>query len=671
MPGVATVTLELLRSGEPHNQPLSPLTPYLAICGKEGPVDLTVPYEHQQMLLRLRALRYRNSQTSREMELDEVAKEMGKILAQVSSLMAKSLTGELVRAGGSECRLIHLRFIYSAAELALLPFELATAPSGFPGARQPLLLQSETPVCLTRGTRGAHMHAQDWHCAPRIVYAYASPAGVSPVPHKAHLRALREAVDPWISQYPDPAQEPASPTECGPDLSDQDTSVRLRRHRRESVKERITIIPNASLERIREACACRNPTIVHILAHGIQLERAGSRRFGLALHRGTKSAEMDVVDETRLAEAIRPYQHPSSKGLTFPSIVTIASCDSAGQGDVTGVGASLAHAIHEKGVPLVLASQFPLTKGGATRLARDVYREVLWGRDPRFVLSNARRHLKIHSAQNHDWASLVVYASFPEDLDVQLDRSAMARARESIETALNDADRLWANREFAERAEIQEGLEQFRSRLERAREHLGRLSADNIEVQGLLASTAKREAQILDKVDKRNRWSGEIDALLERACHHYGRALLLDRGASWPSVQKLALTAFLQKRKGQNTIELPLSRWTMAKECALLELQDEDRQTVAWGLGSLCELYALSPLVKPVPPDCSPPAALSATQQAQDFARRLVNEHRARDVELYSTKRQLLRYVEWFEIEATREAVQAALAEFPKNVFWK
>ena len=38
-----TITLELLRHGPAHNQLLSPLTPYLALCENHGAVTMHVP----------------------------------------------------------------------------------------------------------------------------------------------------------------------------------------------------------------------------------------------------------------------------------------------------------------------------------------------------------------------------------------------------------------------------------------------------------------------------------------------------------------------------------------------------------------------------------------------------------------------------------------------------
>ena len=53
MSSIRNVQLELLRSGPAHNQLLSPLTPYIALCGSAGPVTVNMPFEHRQLLARL------------------------------------------------------------------------------------------------------------------------------------------------------------------------------------------------------------------------------------------------------------------------------------------------------------------------------------------------------------------------------------------------------------------------------------------------------------------------------------------------------------------------------------------------------------------------------------------------------------------------------------------
>mgnify|MGYP006205003873 CR=1 FL=1 len=55
---IRSVKLELLRAGPTHNQLLSPLTNYIALCGSDGPVTINIPYEHRQLLMRLKRLKY-------------------------------------------------------------------------------------------------------------------------------------------------------------------------------------------------------------------------------------------------------------------------------------------------------------------------------------------------------------------------------------------------------------------------------------------------------------------------------------------------------------------------------------------------------------------------------------------------------------------------------------
>ena len=660
---VSTVTLELLRHGPRHNQLLSPLTQYLAVCGRYDPVTIHMPYEHQQMLLRLRALRYLDSDTTREIQLDEVMRDMGAIFGEIAPLMAGT-----VREARGRRHLIHLRFVYSAAELALLPFELAEAPNGFPGTGQPLLLQSDTPVCLTRETRRTKPDSVEWGRSPHIVFAFAQPE-LSTVPFKQHLRVLWEALSPWVSVFPS-----ADPTRT----VDEQT---LKAYRREAIKERLTIVPQASLSAIQEACREKNPTAVHILAHGIQHERGGSRRFGLALHDAARSGKKDIVDERRLAEAFRPQQHPYKEGLASPTLVSLATCDSGGQGDVTGVGASLAHALHEVGIPLVVASQFPLTKAGSVYMAAQLYRHVLWGEDPRWVLSDVRRDLMTRTAENHDWASMTVYASFPESFEREVEEARFTRARESIEVALNDADRLTVFAGAGGVSGSEELLAKLRAKILDAKERLMELPDGEAETQGLLATTNKREAQILHVVyEQDGEPNDEVDTLLGWARRHYERAYLADSGSSWPYVQKLSLDAYLQVRrfereKGAGEVQIPKispQLWEIAKFCADEELKRPEPRNVAWGLGSLCELFILSPLLDGKPPlvEGKNLKESRARELAGIYAWRLVNEHQECKREIYSTYRQIRRYTEWFGIEKVAPLAEHALEQFPKDLVW-
>ena len=185
-----TITLELLRHGPAHNQLISPLTPYLALCENHPAVTWQLTLEHNQLLHRLRALSYRLGEESRAFQLQDTARLLAELLATIPGLAV-----EMAGAGGGP---VHLRLVLSASELALLPFELALTPPGLPGAGQPLLLQPQQPVCITRETRRVADTALPWPQETRVLMVVASPPGVPAVPDLAHLLALRGRLAAWI-----------------------------------------------------------------------------------------------------------------------------------------------------------------------------------------------------------------------------------------------------------------------------------------------------------------------------------------------------------------------------------------------------------------------------------------------------------------------------------------
>ena len=215
-----TITLELVRHGPAHNQLLSPLTQYLALCENHPAVTLQLPLEHNQMLYRLSALAYRMGKEPREFQLRDTAQLAGRAAgAHPGPDCRHEPPRRRDRADGSGQnvngdRATHLRLVLSASELALLPFELAVAPIGFPGAGQPLLLQSVHPVAITRETRRVAEEQVVWPERTRVLFVVASPPELPPPPAAAHLLALRRTLEPWIGTRSRTAEGVTSETEC-------------------------------------------------------------------------------------------------------------------------------------------------------------------------------------------------------------------------------------------------------------------------------------------------------------------------------------------------------------------------------------------------------------------------------------------------------------------------
>lgn len=676
-----TITLELLRHGPANNQLLSPLTPYLALCENHAAVTLHVPFEHNQFLYRLRSLTYKLKEESRTFELQDTARIIGEILAEIPGLTAESNKKD--KESG---HLTHLRLILSASELALLPFELALSPNGLPGAGQHLLLQPQTPICLTREVRRVRGERVEWPRKPKILFVAAAPPEVGSIPLDAHLLVLRRVIAPWVYYY-----DPSNPEQ-----------------QRGRIKEHLDVLPSASIKAIEDACASGGYTHIHILAHGVEEKGEYDRRFALALHDDRDPQQMEKVSGARLATALRASTRRDADGLSMPAVVTLASCDSAGVGSVAGAGASIAHALHEAGIPMVVAGQFPLSFEGSVRLAECLYEGLLWGKDPRPLLYDLRRRLSSQFQRNHDWASLTAYVSLPPDIDHQLPGVQIEQVKHSINAAMNHADeatkRLYdswktGTAEQENTDALKTLIEKSRHKIEEANDRLEellkRIPTKGALVNGLLGSTAKRYAEMLytassnplldEDRDTRNDFMGEHDALLLKARDYYWDSFQLQRSESWAVVQYLALTVLMQRsdrfknnaslpreeetgrRPGRDEREEkqnPSALWTLAHLLALYELNSKDTSQRVWAHGSLIELNLLALIMEP---GGERPEQREAEERALRYAGALVEIAGRDSFDVYSMWRQIHRYLNWFQF-ITRDFPPPAL-ELAGKVF--
>jgi hypothetical protein len=547
-----TITLELVRHGPAHNQLLSPLTQYLALCENHPAVTLQLPLEHNQMLYRLSALAYRMGKEPREFQLRDTAQMLGELLARIPGLTADmnrrdrgstdgtGLTADMNRSDRASTDgtrpdadgdgATHLRLVLSASELALLPFELALAPVGFPGAGQPLLLQSLRPVTITRETRRVHEEQVVWPDRTRVLFVVASPPELPVPPAAAHLLALRRMLEPWIGTRNRAAEDATGATR----------DDRLARH--------LTVLTDASLEAIETACSEGSYTHVHILAHGAEYTEGYDTRFGLLLHDSAHPmGPPDRVSGERLATALRTSRTGASGQLARPAVVTLASCYGGSVGSVTGVGASIAHALHADGIPLVIASQFPLSFGGSVRMVEILYEGLLSGEDPRRLLIDLRRSLHTQFPDTHDWASVTAYSSLPPNFDRQLAFVQIQRARRSIDVALDLADEVVARVERGDRrsrqgaagagstasaataADMAAAMQRVRESRARLARLLDRLPSQRARIVALLASADKREAALEYETLKQSSAASSA-ALDTRVWPPLARAQTLQRG---------------------------------------------------------------------------------------------------------------------------------------------
>jgi beta-lactamase superfamily II metal-dependent hydrolase len=604
---IRRVSVEFLRPGPAHNQLLSPYTQYLAVCNDAGAALVSVPYEHRVFERRLKELRYETGDSSDRVNmLHEIGRDIGRMLEAVPGF-----TGALSNASSAPSTLVHLRLTLSAAELALLPFELAEVPVGSSGFA--VAIQTRPPVSVTRHIRTVSSEGLSWPDRPRILFASGNPALV---PFEAHRQALLDA----IAAFRYPSRDDLRVSQDG---------------RREDYGDLLTILVDPTLTDLHGACEAIAYTHIHILTHG-DLDMLSNESFGIVL-RG-EQGNPDVVGGDRFVRAITRVGHQ-------PSMVTIASCDSGNVGSVIVPGASFAHAVHHAGIPFVVGSQFPLSKDGSVPLTARLYSGVLWGRHPLLILQEARAELHTrYYTEWHDWASVVVYEALPTDLEDQLDMLRYSQARRAMNAALQRVDLAVATHQITNDTQLRA--------LNHAVSHaMAKLPLDGqfaVECIGLQASSRKRLAQAASQLADHSTLGDPYD-LLEQARLDYTRAarglLVNDVSAvqrkatlHWILVQLVSLSRALEHGLAAGEAEA-------ASLCAEHYREHWSLEERAWAHASLAELWLLRLTEPGLSDDRRKQCRAEALKHTNELSRFYPGVD---EFPITSTRRQFQRYVDWW-----------------------
>jgi hypothetical protein len=289
--------------------------------------------------------------------------------------------------------------------------------------------------------------------------------------------------------------------------------------------------------------------------------------------------------------------------------------------------------LHVSGLPVVVASQLPLTVPGSTILVRRFYHDVMGGLDVRTALHGARVALYENREQaGHDWVSLVAYvelregyADFLQEIRLKSQLVALENLRDRAEVAA------------AEGATAAE-LTDIRAALKQRIEHLQKLSSETMgvaaldEARGLLGSAEKRLAELSFHHFKDEESQRESRAALERARDWYRCAFEADPSRHWSGAQYLALDAVL-------TGKVDADDWKTAYRAAEV---DRRRPNEYWAQGSLAELALLDQFVQRG-------TDLSAEAYLIEMKARIAAMN---EVPLYNpldaTRMQLRRYADWW-----------------------
>lgn len=644
MDDIRNIRLELLRTGPAHNQLLSPLTTYLALSGDDGAVSVNLPFEHAQLLSRLDRLRYEIDGTTvagsqRRAELQEMGDAIALVLGRVPGLVT-----ELRSARLQTNRLVNIRLVISALELSMIPFEATMEPAELSGFGAPLLLR--TPTSLTREIRRGQPLDVNWNRPPKILFAFASPPGLAPVPAQEHLEALRRAIAPWV---------------CIDDS---------RKKRIESVQKMLTVLKDTTVHSISEACQAADYTHVHILAHGAPMPGTDGRRFGVALCNGKDAnpEEYAVVDGQSLAISLKGL-NATGNPRRAPTVVTLATCDSGNVGSVFTPGGSIAHELHAHDIPWVIASQFPLWMRASTVATEVLYHGLLSGQDPRWVLHNLRRRLRADFPETHDWASIVAYAVIPPDLEAQVDafRSRQTKARMEVlfdrlddlvgakDGGLNQLDSATAPKV---KSELEKLCSAIRSAMatwcdEPAARHKPSEQAERL---GMRAASEKRIAVCYTPVDDGTK-SREAYG---KARDFYTEALRIEPANHWVLTQFLSVIATpALAPPGADLAALRAkygSSWLVARQIAEWQARSASMTERAWAHGTLAELDLLGFVYGEGEFDTA-----SVKASIEDHCREIVDLTKPNSFPVFSTRRQFRRYVEVWRRNEWTALAQAAV----------
>lgn len=622
---VSTVNLEFLREGTPHGQLLSPLTRYLATMGSHPSASVTLPFDQLSFDQIVRDLRYQTDSLTdadrRRMVLDTTGQSIARTLASVPGVNSS------LNASGSDSELLHLRFVLSCSELATIPWELSKDPNNSELSSESwLALQARNPTVITRQIRSIGSLGAKWDRPPKVLFISSDAGG--PVPFEEHRDALLTALDPWTTDH-------------------------ARHSEGHTDSDLLTVLNNASYQSVAAICAEHEFTHVHILAHGDEDQDTLYKSFGLALH--ASGGGHEVVSGERFIHAIR---HSDAEGtIRLPTVVTVAGCDSGGVGSLVTTGASFAHALHEGGIPFVVASQFPLSIGGSVTFVSRFYEDVLWAYHPLWSLYRIRAALfGHHSNANHDWVTLVVYESLPADFEKSLLSFRYMQSNSAISAALNALDAA------VEEETPDEQRQALIERIERARKALPMVGSYAAESGGLAAASNKRQAEIEFHYTTRSDAPelGPSIELLKNARTQYDEAMRVFIKANssqsvaqmhWLGTQIFSLDVILGRT-------LSTGLWQTVRFLSTVQLEQATNEVDrAWAHGTLVELYLLATAIEDI-------GVEDAKSLAMDHLRELLAIYPSPVAfPHYSTRRQLARYVNWWGSKLFVQAIEPHMAE--------
>ncbi|MFY9825537.1 MAG: CHAT domain-containing protein [Thermoanaerobaculia bacterium] len=282
---------------------------------------------------------------------------------QVGALYAESRG----RAEGTGCGLrIKLRFDSGASGMSwvpVLPWELIYRPD------TEEFLGSDLLSPIVRHLEVPRSSALPIFQAPlRILVALASPQGADTLDLEEERRRLEKALD-------------GRQGEIEPDF-----------------------LEHATLDGIRTKLRSRSFHVLHFMGHG---EWNPTTAEGSLLLE-TADRNRDLVGGALLADVI--------KGTSMPVLVVLNACNTARSAGFEGASpfGGVAAALVRKGVPAVVAMQFPVTDDAALPFAGALYSRIAAGDPVDTAVTEGRMAIRTSLRDSMEWATPVLFMRTPD-----------------------------------------------------------------------------------------------------------------------------------------------------------------------------------------------------------------------------------------------------------------
>ena len=576
-----TITLQIDRTGTSSDHELSPEVKYKVCCQNMPGIDLQIDCDQASFNQHKEMLRTdSNDEQIRQEGITFFQQLMTKIFDDIQPLA--------IEASKYSDQWLHLRVLTNEKELVQLPFELALTPKGLQGQQiKPWLLNPQQLTTLTREVKQVAAPSYTWPHIPMILFAWADPG--KSVPADEHFSALRDVVKELVCPMPNNPEPVAD------------------------ISQMITVLKNASLKSINDAVKKgidnnKPYTHIHILAHGDKDPFDKIDNYKIILHQNEDANEPYYATGEELAMAILEVDVDT---IRKPAILSLMTCDSANTGSVALPVGSLAHQLHESGIPCVFASQFPLSIPGSIKLVSALYSKLLLdGEDPRKALYHTRKAVADKTV--HDWASLVAEVRFPFNIDEQLKDYRLKQMLQSLKTSNAWAEHVLKYRNDISPQKFDAVLADVSERLDKSIKDQSKLFAEvtsqdtnndrYAEHSGLLGSAYKRKAEHLFRLAGMNTELSKSlleksDEALVTSRDWYSTGFDKVKMNHWVGIQYLSLRAITNESlKDEENKDFFATIRVMAQDDAK---EKNKPMTRIWAWGTLMEIYLLQPLTCP------------------------------------------------------------------------